>query len=755
MIPVDQSWVALLSIPLFQIFVKGASHRALAFAWIVTICMSNVSLFLVRTQEYFIWLNFAHIVMVCISYEMERTILVSFMNLSLLRRAHDEGHRLQSRLYEADVTTKGLISNLHMITCISDEVRASLDGVRCTVETLQCKLRQPAESGLKHPLRATECVAIASSALEGVSMTMKVLDDLSILEKIVRSDQGIRRPTPQKKAVGFTYHGGNEQWRPMTGIHEQANARGVGAGGPFELASQVEAEAGDEEEEFSAYGALDDPELTTIHSHSSRNRQSRSQRSDTEKGVSGAQLAAALQDAQGQGEDEDEDEVSDDPRALGLSRLRASMRPWVRLVESEEPTFSGKSREDASSSEACTVEHNDLSFNNQFNSSGNTSNSTLVPDTRFPIVGGTDRIAVPSPQLRCQPSRKPVLGIIEELTCQSQESPRGEARLLTSPVSAFVSKGAVHLMNNARQCLHSPTIELDVDSRVLSDEDCAALPSPVAVMFPFAPDDDQDDYDDDDTTSAPDSLTMNDNELSSYISKLATTIATELKSVTTAERALRAFSLELTPLQLLRRMPQQGAEAKTSQFCMLESENARILDIIESISIPGSRCRLYSSDKSFGGQAHGASPSSLSSSSPSLPPTVYLRSLIVAVQNQFRPVDGPPLHNKCNEFVKTIRPKTNDRLNNYVHELTIAMYRDMRSTCDIFELLICNLNDDWGEGPYALLEDQHRLAFLQEYLSVIRVLMVQSSASLLATIDNVAAIRVGADLYQKMMKKKN
>ena len=98
MIPVEQAMVCMMAVPLFQMFIKGGTYRSLCLAWIIAIVMINISLYIVFSVDYFIWTNVGFLVMMSISYEVERIILVSFINLVLLRKAQEERHTMRATI---------------------------------------------------------------------------------------------------------------------------------------------------------------------------------------------------------------------------------------------------------------------------------------------------------------------------------------------------------------------------------------------------------------------------------------------------------------------------------------------------------------------------------------------------------------------------------------------------------------------------------------------------------------------------------
>ena len=104
------------------------------------------------------------------------------------------------------------------------------------------------------------------------------------------------------------------------------------------------------------------------------------------------------------------------------------------------------------------------------------------------------------------------------------------------------------------------------------------------------------------------------------------------------------------------------------------------------------------------------------------------------------------------------------RLTAYLMRLLSAFHRDMRSTCDTFELLMHHYNDDdFGdydeEGqppsqPQRLLENPDKLARLHENLIMVRFLLIQAGASLLTAMDNIVVIKATADAYQQNKNEK-
>jgi hypothetical protein len=136
-LPAEQALVSVLTIPLFQIFVKGATYPGLCLAWIISLVFTNVSIYFTEGYANFIWMNFAYSVMMCVSYEFERVILVNFMNLVLLRRAHEEQQSMRATI---DINTKNFSANVHMISIVSDDIKGSLAAAFANMDILQRKL---------------------------------------------------------------------------------------------------------------------------------------------------------------------------------------------------------------------------------------------------------------------------------------------------------------------------------------------------------------------------------------------------------------------------------------------------------------------------------------------------------------------------------------------------------------------------------------------------------------------------------------
>jgi hypothetical protein len=81
--------------------VKGASRQALLLSWVTSVVITNICLHIVGATEYFGWVNICYLCMMCISYEIERMVLVSFMNLEMLRRTQGELLASQKGLLQA------------------------------------------------------------------------------------------------------------------------------------------------------------------------------------------------------------------------------------------------------------------------------------------------------------------------------------------------------------------------------------------------------------------------------------------------------------------------------------------------------------------------------------------------------------------------------------------------------------------------------------------------------------------------------
>ena len=218
MIPVEQALVLIVSIPLFQIFIKGGTYRTLSLAWFISVLMVNIGNYLASSAiSMYIWTNAGFLVMISISYEMERTILVSFINLVLLRKAQEERHTMRATI---DGNTKDLLVRIHIIANASDDINGSLNGAFANIDILQQKLAKmnlimekstslvPQQQRREVHIRACTNLTMIKECLQNA---VKSVDDLKVLYKIIepealqwqRQDR-LRRTTSllNKKRVG-------------------------------------------------------------------------------------------------------------------------------------------------------------------------------------------------------------------------------------------------------------------------------------------------------------------------------------------------------------------------------------------------------------------------------------------------------------------------------------------------------------------------------------------------------------------------
>ena len=354
----------------------------------------------------------------------------------------------------------------------------------------------------------------------------------------------------------------------------------------------------------------------------------------------------------------------------------------------------------------------------------------------------------------------------------------GSVGLRASPGSAFVRQPRQEQKDNAASNVgtewpgrNAATSVSPEDCRVLSDEVAAELPSPVAVMFPFAASPASE-------TGASESteFSYDKDKMASYLSKMASRIAVEVRSLHMDRQRVASTRQDAdtnpTPAQLLRRMPPAAAGGQADgplslmHFAELIPENSRLLDVVEEVSFPAAqRARALPSDQIIL-QSHTASASG------DVPPTVTLRSLLVTMHHRFMSLAAPPTtDDDVSGLVALLLGKGdgNDHLHVYLTKLFALFYSDMRCTTNTFEFLLSHLDAEdtagveAGAGPRGaasalnkkrVMEDPARLGSLEEYLSVVRLLLVQTSASLLTAIDNVLVVKGAADMHQKMLKRK-
>jgi hypothetical protein len=72
-IPQDSFAIAVVAILSFQVFVNGASKRAIAASWVILLALVNTSMAVVGSHL-FLWNNLLMVLAVCVSYEFERWV---------------------------------------------------------------------------------------------------------------------------------------------------------------------------------------------------------------------------------------------------------------------------------------------------------------------------------------------------------------------------------------------------------------------------------------------------------------------------------------------------------------------------------------------------------------------------------------------------------------------------------------------------------------------------------------------------------
>ena len=77
-LPQDQLVYLFVGVLFIQVFLKGASKYAILLSWMINIAFVNVSLWIVRSDQY-IWLNVSLLLCLSLSYEVERSTLCMFL----------------------------------------------------------------------------------------------------------------------------------------------------------------------------------------------------------------------------------------------------------------------------------------------------------------------------------------------------------------------------------------------------------------------------------------------------------------------------------------------------------------------------------------------------------------------------------------------------------------------------------------------------------------------------------------------------
>ena len=305
LIPIDQALVCIFTIPLYQMFVKGGTYRSIFLAWIIAIVMVNIAIYFVcPTASMYTWMNLAFLVMMCISYEMERVVLVSFINLVLLRKVLVERHRMRATI---DGNTKDLLANIHIIANVSDDINGSLNSAFANIDILQRKLVH--ETNIveshsfvsrqqRHEVNSRACTSLTTMIHESLQNVLKSVDDLKVLYKIIEPEalewqmqDNLRRTTSKKgkKRREVVFDGDEMQ---SDNVHQGSHEKSSG-----------QQQSDDDDDEC---GGLEgeDAELVSIHSskHSSSvHRQPSKQSSLSKRSMNMAAAAGAGAGAGGDG----------------------------------------------------------------------------------------------------------------------------------------------------------------------------------------------------------------------------------------------------------------------------------------------------------------------------------------------------------------------------------------------------------------------------------------------------------------------
>jgi hypothetical protein len=115
-IPYGSLFVIIISILFCQAFLKSSSRSAIVFSRVLTIVVTNISLFLVTvTSEDYIWVNGVLFMFIVISYEIQRTSVCQFLGQKLMNNDTVSRIRAESAVSEAminrDIAT-GVTSEL-------------------------------------------------------------------------------------------------------------------------------------------------------------------------------------------------------------------------------------------------------------------------------------------------------------------------------------------------------------------------------------------------------------------------------------------------------------------------------------------------------------------------------------------------------------------------------------------------------------------------------------------------------------------
>ena len=181
MIPTDTLVLDLLSPLVVQKFFTGASKRAVYLSWSITVTLVNVSLFCVHADfDSYVWLNLQFLLVMSISYEIERGFISRFMGKKLEETANDKNAALileletaKRRGMESDMSSKRA-----MIRYINNEIRTPLNTIAGSTEALLLELK--AMKKLINP----QIIEIVMTTRENCAVVADVISDLLSFEKI-------------------------------------------------------------------------------------------------------------------------------------------------------------------------------------------------------------------------------------------------------------------------------------------------------------------------------------------------------------------------------------------------------------------------------------------------------------------------------------------------------------------------------------------------------------------------------------------
>ena len=123
-IPIDMFMINTLAPLAVQKFYTGSSKRAVMLAWIINLVLVNVSLHAAAANyDSFIWVNLQYLIVLSISYEIERGFISRFLGKKSEEEAHDKNMKLIMELetakrlaMESDMASKR--SMVRYIRCV-------------------------------------------------------------------------------------------------------------------------------------------------------------------------------------------------------------------------------------------------------------------------------------------------------------------------------------------------------------------------------------------------------------------------------------------------------------------------------------------------------------------------------------------------------------------------------------------------------------------------------------------------------------